>query len=1182
MKRKIEQILNGIFEYESPELQVSVDAIEAVVRKGENCRGSFVITHPLQKKVKGFLYAETPRAGFEPAAFSAISEKILYEIDTTGMQEGEVLEGAFTIASSLGEKALPYRVMIRTAKSDADSGTYENLEDFVKDAQEDFQKAYVYFVSAAFRELLQKKAPEWLLLYEGLMKQSVSYRSMEEFLVAAGLKEPIAIKADRMSVSYGVLTQTIQEKIVLTKNTWGFLKLDVRTDAPFLKVERQLITTDEFLGSTYVLNYLIDRSALHAGRNFGRITISGAQEEFSFEVMVHGGLTRYGNQDLKTQHRLLSELTKRYIDYRLERISASDWVREGLESYDRYINAGGSGAFIEFFRIWLLFEAKKEEEACLLMERAEQNKEWMNHPVSRGIFLYLTTFYNKDKKYQNYVEEKLNELVIRNVENWPLTWLLTNVREGYLRHPAQKLEVLREQFIFGCASRVLYLEAALILKQSPLLLKKLENFELRALKFMVREGLINSELVMQLTELAGRYREYSQELYEILTAVYEQFPSRSMLRAIVVLLLKGRKKGSEYFTWYEKGVEEELRVAGLYEYYIESLEAPLEKPLPQIIRMYFSYNNTLDYQKKAFIYANVIRNKENDPKSYVSYRPAMEKFVVDQLLYGHIDENLAYIYQTFVNRSMLTRRMAEMLSRLIFTCQLTVEDPKVKYAVVFHGQLTEEQRVAITDGKANIQIYTEDFQIFLEDESGNRFAASVPYRVRPFLDEPLFMEYCLELSPDAAGLLLHRVSRERKKAGMTAACIHEAGRLLVIEGVKEAYKHQLRQEMLDYYYRNSKEERLFDFLHEIDLTVFVQVDKYKLVELLVSEGMSREAFSLISVYGPEKVSLRSLVGLCHRMILNHEYEENEMLLALCGYCFTHGKYDELVLNYLLRYYDGPIEQMKMLWRAGKDFQADTFILEEKILLLTMFMHTGLKGTEEIFDSYRRALGRKMFLKAYVMCQAYEYLVKGEDVKAPVFRYIERGYAKRKISEDICLLALLKYYSSLEERTETQNEYVYELLETYTNRGIRMAFFQKFPLEFLRTFQLYDKTFIEYRANKKALVTITWQITAPGGQEGKIQSEPMVPVYEGIFVKEFTLFYGEKIRYHIQEEWNQAVKEVPDGLEEYREKDSTKSTQYDLLNQMSEAIQNGKLSDGEFAVLQFKEQEALAKGIFRLV
>ena len=103
MKRRIEQLLNGIFEYETPKLQISVDKIEAKVREGKTVRGTFQLENPAQKKVKGFLYAESPRVAFEPATFSSISEKVLYEIDTKGMEKGDVLEGKLTIRTAQGE-----------------------------------------------------------------------------------------------------------------------------------------------------------------------------------------------------------------------------------------------------------------------------------------------------------------------------------------------------------------------------------------------------------------------------------------------------------------------------------------------------------------------------------------------------------------------------------------------------------------------------------------------------------------------------------------------------------------------------------------------------------------------------------------------------------------------------------------------------------------------------------------------------------------------------------------------------------------------------------------------------------------------------------------------------------------------------------------------------------------------
>ena len=53
MKRRIEQLLNGIFEYEAPRLVVSQEEIRAVLRKGRTFRGEFRVESADKRKVKG-------------------------------------------------------------------------------------------------------------------------------------------------------------------------------------------------------------------------------------------------------------------------------------------------------------------------------------------------------------------------------------------------------------------------------------------------------------------------------------------------------------------------------------------------------------------------------------------------------------------------------------------------------------------------------------------------------------------------------------------------------------------------------------------------------------------------------------------------------------------------------------------------------------------------------------------------------------------------------------------------------------------------------------------------------------------------------------------------------------------------------------------------------------------------
>ena len=257
MKRRIEQLLNGIFEYEAPRLVVSQEEIRAVLRKGRTFRGEFRVESADKRKVKGFIYADSPRMAYEPSDFNGISEKIVYESDITGMEEGDVLEGAFTVCSDLGEYRIPYHIEIARSMVKTSAEVIDSLEDFQKLAREDFQKAYPVFVSEGFRNMLERQKPEWIPLYEGLRTQASGYADMEEFLVGIHAKDVVNLTLEKPDAYFEGLGQTQKESAVLSKDGWGFQKLDICTDAEFLEVERPVVTTDEFIGSTYRLDYLI-------------------------------------------------------------------------------------------------------------------------------------------------------------------------------------------------------------------------------------------------------------------------------------------------------------------------------------------------------------------------------------------------------------------------------------------------------------------------------------------------------------------------------------------------------------------------------------------------------------------------------------------------------------------------------------------------------------------------------------------------------------------------------------------------------------------------------------------------------------------------------------------------------------------------------------------------------------
>ncbi len=93
------------------------------------------------------------------------------------------------------------------------------------------------------------------------------------------------------------------------------------------------------------------------------------------------------------------------------------------------------------------------------------------------------------------------------------------------------------------------------------------------------------------------------------------------------------------FKWYEKAVKQELKIAQLYEYYMMSIDGRrLRKALPRIVYLYFMHGNTLDEQKVAILYANILTYEDEQSEIYRHYQEEMEHVGAGELAYKKTDQ----------------------------------------------------------------------------------------------------------------------------------------------------------------------------------------------------------------------------------------------------------------------------------------------------------------------------------------------------------------------------------------------------------------------------------------------------------------------------------------------------------------------------------------------------------------
>ena len=103
--------------------------------------------------------------------------------------------------------------------------------------------------------------------------------------------------------------------------------------------------------------------------------------------------------------------------------------------------------------------------------------------------------------------------------------------------------------------------------------------------------------------------------------------------------------------------------------------------------------------------------------------------------------------------------------------------------------------------------------------------------------------------------------------------------------------------------------------------------------------------------------------------------EDEELLALASEVYRSGKYDEVILHYLMQYRFGPMEELFAIWKSARGFEMDTYELEERILSLLMFTSDFRKEGEAVLESYVKQSGKERIIGAYLTQVAYGIFVK---------------------------------------------------------------------------------------------------------------------------------------------------------------------------------------------------------------
>ena len=1181
VRARIGQIAAGRFNGTKPILAFSEETIDLSVIEGRSEAGSFVIESTNQIKICGIVYSTNPRMECLNPHFEGEKVRIRYQFNSKGLTEGDACEGKFVIVCNQIEYSLSFCARITRLYAEASTGAVKSLDDFTRLAASNWDEAYHLFYNRNFLNTIPYDNVYERLTYEGFACARPSGQNMEEFLIGVNKKKPVSISVDKSEEIFMASKEPQSGCFTITKDNWGYTEIRLRTDCEFIKLSKPVLTHDDFIGKTYLYEYIIDASAMHAGRNFGRIYIDGVYQSFTIDITAgvrddDGSISDIAvTKDIKECMVGIMEL---YTSFRLKRIVTGVWANETISILNHLHALMPDEHMYELMKAQAFIINRQRQEAKWILDDFKHSNPDKKAPIW-GYYLYLMTLLEREPSYIDNMTHEVELIFYENPDSVLLFWVLLFLRNQYFDDNAGKLKDIKYWVLRGCSSPYLYIEAYYLISQDPYLIKELSVFELRILSWAVKEKALTKELAGAIFEAVDLAGGFDNRVYELLTAAYEICPEAEYVGIICSYLIKGHKNDTCFHKWFELGIENKLRLTGLYESYLLTMDDRQISPVPKIIQMYFSFDNKLPYRKLAVLYNNIIAAKETEPEVYHKYRKAMGRFAMDQAQLRHIDDNLAVLYEDMLELGFINEELSAAFSDIIYTHKLIVFDKRIVRAIIYQNEMKEPQIVPVTDQCAYFELFSNDYVILFEDSRGYRYVKSISYRLQRLMDAEKYLDRCISLSPDRPQYIVSHFKHVRDYSDFTKDDLKLFKPVFYSESFSDSYKAVMGYRILKYCQLHDYEDYVRPFLQSIDFDILQKDARKYLIDMLVSNRLYEKAYDMAMEYGIDMLAAASQVVLCENA-LKVQHVDDDFMVQLAISAFKTGKYSDLVLKYLCENYTGPTDELINLWHAADKFSISSMKLDERILEQGIYTQIEPEKISDIFMEYYKRAGNEKLILAYISLVAHGYLHSGGCKADFIFDIIEKRFIGNRTLNDACQLALLKHFAEKTDITQAELEIEDTLLKYYIYNNMYFDFFARLDYRLLEKYFLYDKAFLQYESTPGTHVVLHYSRDEDGEE---FNSEDMVEMYDGIYVKTFVIFFGELIRYYITEEHDNSI-EVKESnrLTCNNIPGDNDHSRYNLINEM---IISDTLSDEttlKSNIDEYKRLDAATKQLFKLI
>lgn len=1110
MEQKIAGYAREVMNYKRPGLSASPAGLNITVQAGNKITGSFLLFSSDKEDasdIRAYLTVDDCYLTLDTVSFAERAKRIHFTYDASFLPAGLKYGGMINVVSDHGGIYVPYNVDVTEKKIMSSAGEIKNLFQFASFAKDHFAEAAKILRNPDFLMLIPEKREEDRVFVNAIARDTDSLHALDLFLVRDRKKSPVRISTEKTRFEYHLTDRTLDDKIIIKKNTWGWIRAKIKVTGDFIICDKTELTMDDFDGDTATLVFTVDPTRSRKLRQSGKIVIENANDRLVFDISLVGFSAKTSITAEKNSFENAVKTFYTLADNRMGRLALNEAVTRA-RSYMYTVGIDGYETVSGLTDVYLNIISGNTSSAVYDLAKIKKT------PENEKIFFYLNFLASSDAAEKKREAAGMRELAGKTGDEFAF-FLYTLMDERYINDKSKRLGAFSRLYDEGMRSPALYLEAFLIYKDRPELLNRLGRFEIAVFTFAARHGyLTDEELSDRYVFLAGDIRKYEPLLLLTLEKIYENKPDDECLAVICSQILLSQSFTRSSHSYISEGVKRGLRLSGIYEVYIETLTDKNER-IDKSAFEYFKFGNPLNNDRKAAIYAFLVkhRNEREYSDYFATYKDEITRFAEDMVDSGTLSDDISVIVRTALSDKNYESKFGESLVNVMFKAKISSDRFKDAEVDTFYKEYEEPSVTRMTIDGAYTDIFGSASISFLKDGDGLLYPVSDYGKAEKQFTAVPYLETCYEAGCRDVKLLTEIYS-QNEKYHRTVGDISEICEILShADCLTEDCRRAALVKLIEYYYGNYDGAKLDALINECDFKIADREKGEYVASLVLSRNMYPLGIEALKYLGPKRSQVKFQARIAGKLLYDEEIHDDAFLDYTAMALMRHKKADDDLLIWLRDHHEGGIAEMMEIYEVLEEKELLTSEYAGKVLEQALFTEDIPFSIGNIYEIYMADHDENGLLaKAVINYMCYRYLTGDRKIDAEFLPVIK----KNAIAGDdmMFILTYLKILANRDELDETEHDYAVMMMKRLSEGGIVMPYFKKFIGKCTVPAEIINKTYVSFFAEPTDTVTIHYRTFIEDGTDTPYTTESIKSVFKGIFVKEFLLFADESVQYYI--------------------------------------------------------------------